>query len=121
MEQDGAGPRPPRVGLERARRHLEGKLAGSVSLDELARVAGLSKFHLGRAFKAAYGLPPRAYHIRLRVERARALLAEGRTVREAAAAVGFAGPTHLHRHFLRLTGQTPGRCHRADRHDAQDR
>ena len=64
-----------------------------VRLEELAAVAGLSRFELARAFRAQVGLPPHAFQLpHLRVRRARALLAAGEPPVAVAAATA-ASPT----------------------------
>jgi AraC-like DNA-binding protein len=73
----------------------------------------MSRFHLARGFAREFGLPPHAYQIALRVERARALLARGLRAVDVAAAVGFADQSHFARHFTRAVGVTPGRYARA--------
>lgn len=94
--------------VDRARQYLREWVAEPVSLAELAGVSGLSGCHLNRVFSRMVGLPPHAYQIQLRVERARGLLAAGMSPAEAAASSGFADQSHLNRHFRRLTGVTPG-------------
>ena len=69
----------------------------------------MSRFHLAHAFKREVGLPPHAYQTQLRVTRAMRMLARGVSISRAAYATGFAAQSHLHRHFLRLLGITPGR------------
>ncbi|MGH9335698.1 MAG: helix-turn-helix domain-containing protein, partial [Vicinamibacteria bacterium] len=86
---------------------LEAHFAESVSLALLSGVAGLSSFHLNRAFRLAYGLPPHAFQTQLRVARARKLLREGLPPAAAAAETGFTDQSHLHRHFKRVVGVTP--------------
>uniref|UniRef100_A0A7C4AG91 AraC family transcriptional regulator n=1 Tax=Fundidesulfovibrio putealis TaxID=270496 RepID=A0A7C4AG91_9BACT len=100
----GAEPRAVRL----ARHYLDEHFARPVPLEELARATGLSGTHLNRQFSRALGLPPHAYQVQLRVERARALLASGSGPADAALEAGFADQSHLNRHFRRLTGVTPG-------------
>lgn len=100
-------------GISRARDHLAGHLAESVSLATLAGIAGIDPFALVRGFSRAYGLPPHAWQVQERVRRAKALLRAGHTPAEAAAEAGFADQSHLTRHFKRLLGFTPGRYRRA--------
>ncbi len=55
---------------------IEGHLADALTLDEIAAVAGISRFHLVRAFAAATGLPVMRYvRARRLTEAARALAA----------------------------------------------
>ncbi len=98
-----------RAGLERVREYLHAHLAEPCPLAELARLAGLRRRHLVAAFRARHGLPPHQYLTQLRVDAARALLAQGRPPGEVAAAVGFADQSHLVRRFKALVGATPGR------------
>jgi AraC-like DNA-binding protein len=99
--------------MQRAREFLHDNVARNVSLDELAAVAGTSKYHLVRHFRAAFGLPPHSLQISERVIRARALLERGIGVAEVAAGLGFVDQSHLHRHFTRRLGMTPARYARA--------
>ncbi len=85
----------------------------SVSLQELAERASLSRYQLLRAFRDVYGLPPHAYLIQVRVRRASAALRAGATIADAALTAGFADQSHLTRCFKRATGVTPGRYVRA--------
>jgi AraC-like DNA-binding protein len=78
-----------------------------IGLDDLARVTGVDRFRLSRAFKAAFGLAPHAYLIQLRLARARRLLAAGQSPVEVAATLGFADQSHLGRWFQRAYRMTP--------------
>jgi AraC-like DNA-binding protein len=98
-----------RRAIERVRHHLAQRFNEAVSLDELAALARLSRFHLLRAFTRHTGLPPHAYQVRLRIERACALLRSGISAAEVATRVGFADQSHFTRHFKRIHHITPGR------------
>ena len=99
-------PRLPQVAL-RARDFLHAHHHEDIGLEELARAAGVDRFRLTRAFKAAFGLAPHAYLVQLRLSRARRLLADGLSPAETAAALGFADQSHLGRWFRRAYGLTP--------------
>jgi AraC-like DNA-binding protein len=81
----------------------------ATTLDELAAVAGLSRFELVRQFHMSFGLPPHAYRTQLRINKAKRLLASGLPLVEIANALGFADQAHLTRVFKRTVGATPGR------------
>ena len=98
--------------LERVRVHVRANIAATVSLDELAPIAGLSKFHLLRTFRRAYGVTPQGYHLQLRLARAWRLIVEGAQLSWVAYDAGFADQSHLTRRFARLFGVTPGRLAR---------
>jgi AraC-like DNA-binding protein len=97
-----------RSAVRRAQRYLVERYNQSVTLDELVAVSGISKFHLVRAFSKFVGLPPHAFQLHIRIERARTLLRQRLLPVEVAMAVGFADQSHLTRHFKRMWGITPG-------------
>lgn len=99
--------RGARPELERVRARLADDTA-SPSLAGLAREAGMSRYQLLRAFTAAYGLPPHAWRLQQRLARARALIALGTPLAQAAACAGFADQSHMTRTFARFWGFTPG-------------
>lgn len=107
----GACPR----GVRRARELLDASVDAGVSLQALADAAGLSRWHLVRAFDAHVGQTPLEYLRSRRLHRTRELLATDMPLAEVAAACGFTDQSHLHRHVLRLTGLTPGRYRAAVR------
>jgi AraC-like DNA-binding protein len=101
--------------VRRAIELLRECLDGAVTLDALADHAGTDKFHLCRAFRAQVGLPPHAYLTRLRIMRAKELLAAGVRPGEIAPRVGLYDQSQLNRHFRRLVGMTPGAYARSTR------
>jgi AraC-like DNA-binding protein len=95
--------------VERARRYIADNLVRPLQLAAAARVLGVSVSTLCHKFRAETGESFAAMHRRLRLERGIALLAAGthRTVKEAAAAAGFADPLHFSRAVKRLSGRAP--------------
>ncbi|MGE4195073.1 MAG: helix-turn-helix domain-containing protein [Pseudodesulfovibrio sp.] len=93
--------------VEIIKTYLADNLAEKVSLDDLARAANLSRYHLLRVFQAGAGLPPHAYQNQLRVDLGRQLLAKGHPVSEVALEAGFADQSHFTRVFRKYTGATP--------------
>ncbi|HEY8426909.1 MAG TPA: AraC family transcriptional regulator [Sandaracinaceae bacterium] len=104
---------PPKTAAERARELLSSTLDAPPSLQELADAVGVNRFVLVRAFRRRFGLPPHAFHLKLRVERARDLLASGRDVTEVAYELGFADQSHFTRAFKRVMGVPPGAYRRS--------
>jgi AraC-like DNA-binding protein len=94
--------------IYRAREFLNENFANSVSLNEVASIAGLSRFHFLKTFSAEFGLPPHTYHIHLRIERSLPLLRMGMSLSHAAETLGFNDQSHFIRHFKRIMGITPG-------------
>jgi len=99
--------------IRRACDHLRGEVTRNVTLDELAAVAGTSKYRLVRQFRMAFGVPPHAFQIGQRIVLARRLIEKGTSLAEVAGAAGFVDQSHLHRHFHRRLGMTPAQYARA--------
>jgi AraC family transcriptional regulator len=102
--------------LKRVIECIHAELGGSLNLARLAAVAGLSPFHFARLFKKSTGQTPHEFVVRLRVQRARALLLESPDkLTDIAVQVGFCDQSHLTRHFRRVYGTTPGHVARLAR------
>jgi AraC-like DNA-binding protein len=99
---------PVTAAIARARAMIDDAPAAAPSLADLAAISGLSRFQLVRQFARATGLTPHAYLIQRRLDAARALLARGAALADAAAASGFADQSHMTRLFIRTYGLTPG-------------
>ena len=105
---------PAPVGTERgpvrrAQDYLDAHYAETIDLPTLAGVAGVSRFHLIRAFRKETGLTPYAWLADRRIKAARGLLAGGRTPGAVALDCGFADQSHLTRAFKARVGVTPAR------------
>ena len=83
-----------------------------ISLDTLSEIAGLSKYHLLRAFTKETGITPYSYLETLRIDRAKSLLRQGIAPAEAALSAGFSDQSHFSNAFKRFIGLTPGQYRR---------
>jgi AraC-like DNA-binding protein len=101
--------------VRRMRSHLDEHYARNVSLQELAGVARLTRFHAIRVFTRQMGMPPHAYQVRRRIARARELLKRDFPIAQVAADVGFYDQSHLTDYFRRSLGVTPGAYRRRER------
>ena len=83
-------------------------LEGALRVKELATLVSLSPARFSRAFKESFGQPPHAYIVKMRVERARALmLTTSESLSQIALACGLADQAHFCRRFRKVTGMTP--------------
>jgi AraC-like DNA-binding protein len=81
----------------------------AANLDQVARAAGLSKFHLLRLFRAVFGETPMKYAEGLRLQRAAERLAGPRgLIDEIAFEAGYDTASAFGRAFRRRFGTTPG-------------
>jgi len=80
---------------------------GAASLADVARAAGMSKFHFLRIFEAMFGATPHQFRTAARLERARVLLARGAAVTDACFEVGFASVGSFSSLFARRVGESP--------------
>jgi AraC family transcriptional regulator len=100
--------------LARVLGFIEDNLEDDLTIDRLASVACLSRFHFVRAFKAAAGRSPHRYVSDKRLERARTLLARGdKSLVEIALTLQFSCQANFTRAFRAATGQTPGQYRRS--------
>jgi len=90
-------------------RHLSRNYRNPFSLEELARQLNYSQQYISRKYKEQTGLSPRDYVIRLRMEKAKTLLADKMaTQQEIASYVGYPDLMYFNRMFKKHTGMTPG-------------
>jgi AraC family transcriptional regulator len=94
--------------LQRVLDRLEDDSATPPTIGELAGIAGYHTVHLARVFRKRYGLAPSDYLRKRRLHKAVSLIAQRRTLANAAAVLGFVDESHLHRSFVAEFGMTPG-------------
>lgn len=96
------------VHLRRAHDYIDRNYPEPLDLEQLARVAGVSKYHFARSFEAAFGETPIRYLTRRRIERAQDLLRFANlTVTEICMMVGFASLGSFSTRFSALVGESP--------------
>lgn len=97
-----------------ARDHLHAHVDEGVPLADLARRAGLSRFHFLRLYRDAFGATPHEYLTRLRIARAKRLLAaEHGSVTEVCFEVGFSSVGSFSTLFAERVGCPPSVFRRA--------
>jgi AraC family transcriptional regulator len=93
---------------ERLADFIESHIQESLSLADLAEVAGLSVSHFKMLFSRTFGMPAHQYVVYRRVERAKLLLLSGRmSLSDVAHATGFAHQSHMGRCMRKFLGLTP--------------
>ena len=101
--------------------YMDANIDGTVSIDALAREAGLSPAHFSRAFKETIGRSPHCYLLTMRLEHSRRMLDEPDAIlSNVALRTGFADQAHFTRLFKREFGVTPGVVLRSRRRTLTD-
>jgi AraC family transcriptional regulator of adaptative response/methylated-DNA-[protein]-cysteine methyltransferase len=94
--------------MGRAIRYLSERYQDQPDLEEAASVAGLSPYHFQRLFTRHVGVSPKAFVAHLTLGHAKADLAQGASVLNAALDAGLSGPSRLHDLCLKIEAMTPG-------------
>ena len=105
---EAAARRPAPAAIGRAKGRIDDAPAAALTLADLARESGLSRFQVLRGFVRATGFTPHAYLTQRRIDLARRLIAKRMPLAEAAAASGFADQSQMTRTFTRKYGVSPG-------------
>ncbi len=97
-------------GIKKVLRYIREHLAEPLSMDELAAVAGFSKFHFAREFKRMTSYTVVTYLNIMRIEKAKSLLSQGGiSVKEAALASGYNNLSYFSKIFCEHTGMIPSK------------
>jgi AraC family transcriptional regulator len=84
-------------------------LARPIGVDDMARVAKMSRFHFSRQFEKARGISPGRYLATLRLEEAMRLIASRQfTVKKVAEECGFGDANYFCKVFRKSFGVSPG-------------
>ncbi len=107
-EPSGAGDGlPPRL-LQYVLEYIEEHVQGDLSVQVIAKLAGLSPSHLKDTFRRSLGVPVHQYVIQRRVDRAVRLLRQSTIpISQIASETGFSHESHLAAHIRRTTGTSP--------------
>ena len=99
---------PPARHLLRAKDLADSRYFEPLGVGDLARAAGLSRFHFSREFRRAFGESPHGYLMTRRLERAAAMLrTTDRTVADICFSVGLRSVGSFTSSFTRTYGVSP--------------
>jgi len=88
--------------------HVEANLCRRIPIRDLAQLLDLSASHFCRAFKCTFGVSPRDYVLRRRIEVAQGLmLTTSEPLSSIALRCGMCDQAHFTRSFHRIVGETP--------------
>lgn len=96
------------LSLQQILDYIDSFLDRDLSLEALASIVGISKYHFIHLFKQSMGMTPHQYVIQQRIERSQMLLRDRTlTISEISLACGFTNQSHFTRLFRKHTGLTP--------------
>ena len=101
----------------RVMEYVDRQFKETVTVDDISRALGFSKYHLCRVFKACSGRTVIEYLNYRRCQRARELIAAGSAVGAAARECGFSNLSYFSKTFRRYVGCAPGECRREAREE----
>ena len=78
----------------------------SFSLNDMANLSRI-RLAFRKRFVSEVGMPPQSYQLFCKMERAKTLLKEGMTVRQAGVEVGMEDPYHFSKTFKNIVGMSP--------------
>jgi AraC-like DNA-binding protein len=94
--------------LQRSLEYIDTKYMGSITLDEVAAVNGLSRFHYSRLFKHTLGCSFKEYLNRTRIKAAKRMMAnQDLNVSQVCFSVGFNDVSYFARVFKKIEGTSP--------------
>lgn len=94
--------------VQKAARFIEYNYSRSIDVEDIAASVGISRSHLYRLFMENISVPPNEYLMRCRMNKAAALLEEGRlSVGEVASSTGFSDQLYFSRVFKKYMGVPP--------------
>lgn len=94
--------------LKRVTVFVDEHIGETITLADLAEVAGLSRMYFAAQFRAATGLRPHEYVLRRRIDHAKTMLMQTRdSLVDIAMSVGFQTQAHFTTVFKRFVGETP--------------
>jgi len=95
-------------GFSRVISFMEQNIDRDLTIPELAKLAGMSQNEFSASFREAFGIPPKQYLTRRRVDASRVLLMkDGMSIKEIAAKVGYGNEFFFYRIFKKCVGITP--------------
>ena len=105
-----------RRAVERVVQALRRNPSSDFSLQDMASLALMSRFHFNRVFHQLTGVPPGYFHSALRLQEAkRLLLTTDLSVLDVCFAVGYQSPGTFNRRFTEMVGLSPQRLRRLAR------
>ena len=107
LSGETAGPRSSRE-CDLVRRYIDNHFKENLTLDQLAEMAHINKYHLAHTFQREFRTSPISYLITRRIQESRFLLREtDHSISQIAQILGFSSLSYFSQSFRRLEGISP--------------
>ncbi|WP_168928876.1 AraC family transcriptional regulator [Paenibacillus dokdonensis] len=94
--------------LDQVRQYIKRHYPSALTVDDLARMAGMSRYYFMRSFKEKYDQSAMDYLTEIRMNHAKQFMEEdGSTLREIAEKIGYKDPQYFSSQFNKHTGISP--------------
>lgn len=94
--------------LELIRKYLKSNYEKKISLDDLSKISGLSKYHLMRSFKNEFRMSPLNYQKNIKFNQAKKFLRNSKDeISEIALKLGYYDQSHFTNEFKKFSGVSP--------------
>jgi len=94
--------------VERIQAYMRAQVASTLTLTDLADIAGISRSHFAQRYRELTGYPPLRHFTHMRMEAACRLLdSTQQSVKQVAAELGYEDPLYFSRVFRRVVGVAP--------------
>ncbi len=88
--------------------YIDGHYSENITLEKLAGLSFISKYHLSREFRKEVGTSPICYMIERRITESKSLLASTEmSISDISSSVGFSSSSYFAQRFKLITGTTP--------------
>ena len=93
--------------VKKVKEYINNNWRQDLTLDNLSKVANMSKFHFSRVFKKVIGLSPYDYFLQLKIKKVQILLEKSSNITDIAYETGFYDQSHLNKYFNKFVGISP--------------
>ena len=93
--------------IEKAIHFVEQNYIEQISLDEISRECGMSKYHFIRTFKSITGTTFNKHHNKIKIEASKKLLEQDLNITEVGYIVGFNDASYFSKVFRKFEGISP--------------
>ncbi len=94
--------------IQRSIEFINDNITNCITLDDISKNIGISKYHFLRIFKNQTGVTPHKFILYKRVELAKGMILKGEDISTASVKAGFSDQSHFNRYFKSFFGYSVG-------------